>query len=108
MRSLDRLDGHHDRHKDAARETDVIEVGIDLTEYYLSVEWDILKVYKLLQQQSYTVYHLPPTKFFLKFRAHFRNAICHCQRAYVVLSNDDIHVLIHVCTRHTDIGWVSL
>ena len=85
----------NDRHKDAARETDIIEVGIDLTEYYLSVEWDILKVYKLQQQQSQSVcvYHLPSTKF-LKFRAHFLNAICHCQWAYV-LSND-IHVFIYV------------
>ena len=32
------------RHKDEAKDSAVVVVGIDLTEFYQSVEWDILSV----------------------------------------------------------------
>ena len=32
------------RHKDEAKDLAVVEIGIDLTEFYQSVEWDILSV----------------------------------------------------------------
>lgn len=32
------------RHRDEVQNTNVIEIGIDLSEFYLSVEWDILEV----------------------------------------------------------------
>lgn len=32
------------RHIDEARGTNVVELGVDLSEFYTSVEWDILEV----------------------------------------------------------------
>ena len=32
------------RHKDETKDLPVVEIGIDLTEFYQSVEWDILSV----------------------------------------------------------------
>lgn len=32
------------RHSDEVNGTNVVEVGVDLTEFYQSVEWDILEV----------------------------------------------------------------
>lgn len=32
------------RHNDELNGTNVVEVGVDLTEFYQSVEWDILEV----------------------------------------------------------------
>lgn len=33
------------RHIDEARGTNVVDLGVDLSEFYTSVEWDILEVY---------------------------------------------------------------
>ena len=35
------------RHMSQTPDSDTIDVGIDLQDYYLSVEWDIMKVRKL-------------------------------------------------------------
>lgn len=32
------------RHIDEARGTNIVELGVDLSEFYTSVEWDILEV----------------------------------------------------------------
>ena len=35
----------------------VVEIGIDLTEFYLSVEWDILDVPATKNVENYKLYH---------------------------------------------------
>ncbi|GIY77269.1 acetylcholine receptor subunit alpha-like [Caerostris extrusa] len=42
------------RHKDEVRGTNLVEIGIDLTEFYLSVEWDILEVPAVRHEKYYT------------------------------------------------------
>lgn len=42
------------RHKDEVANTNIIELGIDLTEFYLSVEWDILEVPAIRNEKFYT------------------------------------------------------
>lgn len=42
------------RHKDEVANTNIIEIGIDLTEFYLSVEWDILEVPAIRNEKFYT------------------------------------------------------
>ncbi|XP_055682663.1 acetylcholine receptor subunit alpha-like [Lutzomyia longipalpis] len=42
------------RHIDESNGTNVVEVGIDLTEFYTSVEWDILEVPAIRNEKFYT------------------------------------------------------
>ncbi|XP_054716348.1 acetylcholine receptor subunit alpha-like isoform X2 [Uloborus diversus] len=42
------------RHKDEVEGTNLVEVGIDLSEFYLSVEWDILDVPAVRHEKFYT------------------------------------------------------
>lgn len=42
------------RHIDEARGTNVVELGVDLSEFYTSVEWDILEVPAIRYTLSYT------------------------------------------------------
>ncbi|XP_035919256.1 acetylcholine receptor subunit alpha-like isoform X2 [Anopheles stephensi] len=42
------------RHIDEMNETNVVEVGVDLSEFYTSVEWDILEVPAVRNEKFYT------------------------------------------------------
>ena len=42
------------RHRDEVPHTNIIQMGIDLTEFYLSVEWDILEVPAIRNEKFYT------------------------------------------------------
>ncbi|XP_049887117.1 acetylcholine receptor subunit alpha-like [Pectinophora gossypiella] len=42
------------RHIDEARGTNVVELGVDLSEFYTSVEWDILEVPAVRNEKFYT------------------------------------------------------
>ncbi|XP_054721817.1 acetylcholine receptor subunit alpha-like [Uloborus diversus] len=42
------------RHKDEVKGTNLVDIGIDLTEFYLSVEWDILEVPAVRHEKYYT------------------------------------------------------
>lgn len=42
------------RHKDEIANTNVVDIGIDLTEFYLSVEWDVLAVPAIRNTKFYT------------------------------------------------------
>ncbi|XP_058064091.1 acetylcholine receptor subunit alpha-like [Anopheles bellator] len=42
------------RHIDEVNETNVVEVGVDLSEFYTSVEWDILEVPAVRNEKFYT------------------------------------------------------
>lgn len=42
------------RHIDEARGTNVVELGVDLSEFYTSVEWDILEVPAIRNEKFYT------------------------------------------------------
>ena len=56
------------RHRDEVASTNIIELGIDLSEFYLSVEWDILEV---REKQKYS-YHCFLLSFIaLQFCFHF-------------------------------------
>lgn len=42
------------RHKDEVEGTNLVQIGIDLSEFYLSVEWDILDVPAIRNEKFYT------------------------------------------------------
>ncbi|EDS41905.1 acetylcholine receptor protein alpha 1, 2, 3, 4 [Culex quinquefasciatus] len=42
------------RHIDEVNDTNVVEVGVDLSEFYTSVEWDILEVPAVRNEKFYT------------------------------------------------------
>ncbi|KAH7944925.1 hypothetical protein HPB49_001890 [Dermacentor silvarum] len=42
------------RHVDEVQNQSLVEIGVDLTEFYLSVEWDILEVPAVRHEKYYT------------------------------------------------------
>lgn len=42
------------RHIDEAENSNVVEIGVDLSEFYMSVEWDILEVPAVRNERFYT------------------------------------------------------
>ncbi|KAI1289529.1 Acetylcholine receptor subunit beta-like 2 [Halotydeus destructor] len=42
------------RHRDEVSNTNIIDIGIDLSEFYLSVEWDLLEVPAIRNEKYYT------------------------------------------------------
>ena len=46
------------KHVDQARGSNIVKIGIDLKEFYLSVEWDILDVPATRNEEYYTPQHV--------------------------------------------------
>ncbi|GIX79316.1 acetylcholine receptor subunit alpha-like [Caerostris extrusa] len=72
------------RHKDEVEGTNRVELGIDLSEFYLSVEWDILDVPAIRNEKFYTCCEEPYIDITFQHQHASQDALLHGQPHYSV------------------------
>merc|ERR1712018_439217 len=73
------------RHQEEEKGSNIVNIGVDLSEFYMSVEWDILAVPAIRNVKFYTCCEEPYLD--ITFNNEEKNLILHCQSDNTMYGN---------------------